>query len=105
MSSGIESVCNFGCHPDLWPHLGEDIFLAIKNCGKNIALSAWPGEQAEIDRWLYNGLIDIALCYGTTLREKGSTYSLPAEKLLLVSTTPRELMRWDPNYVYVDSGE
>lgn len=101
----IETVCNMGCHPDLWPELGSVLFERLRDTLPNVAMSAWPGEQVDLDRWLGSGLIDIALCYIPTQREDCTPYSLRNDQLILVSTEQRELMRWDPAYVYVDSGE
>lgn len=105
LPTDIETTFNLGCHLDLWPTFGEKLFEQIHQTQANVALSAWPGEQADLDRWLGNGLIDAALCYRPSLAESRSEYQLNSECLVLVSTRPRELMRWDPEYVYIDSGE
>lgn len=105
LPADVESICNLGCHPDLWSGLGEQIFTAVKSSNQSVARSSWPGTQSEIDRWLSNGLIDFALCYSTTLKDNWTAYNLKAETLIQVSTRKRELMRWDPEYIYVDSGE
>ena len=70
-----------------------------------MAISAWPGDQPELDRWLGSGLVDTIFCYSPTMRDGHTAYQLRAERLLLVSTTRRKLMRWDPAYLYVDGGE
>ena len=101
----IDTVCNIGCHPDLWPGLGRALFEKLRESLPTMATSAWPGEQHDLDRWLGSGLIDIAVCYAPTLRENCTPYSLAEDQLVLVSTTPRDAMRSDPAYVYVDSGE
>ena len=101
----IETTFNLGCHPDLWSSFGEALFEHIKTTQKNVALSAWSGDQADLERWLGSGLIDAALCYSPTLKEGRSEYRLNSECLILVSTRPRRLMRWDPEYIYIDAGE
>lgn len=101
----IEAVFNFGCHIDLWPQLGRPLFDTVRNGAAKVAVSAWPGEQAELDRWLSSGLVDAALCYSPSLRETWTARPLVDDRLILVSTTPRGLMRSDPAYVYVDCGE
>jgi len=99
------AVCNMGCHFDLWPAAGRDLFETIRRDQPRVALSAWPGEQTDIDRWLGSGLVDAALCYAPSLRENRTAYGLREERLILVSSEQRDVVRWDPNYIYVDSGE
>ncbi len=105
LPSEVDAVCNLGCSYDLWPSHGRRLFDSIRATAPSIALSAWPGEQASIERWLSSGLIDAALCHSPALRENWTAHRIYEEPLLLVSTEPRALMRWDPLYVYVDMGE
>ena len=58
-----------------------------------VAISASPGEQADIDRWLASGLVDAAFCYSPKLSENGKAISLPDDRLILVSCEKRKLMR------------
>ena len=101
----VEVVCNFGCHPELWSGIAKQFFQQIRNSEPNAALSIWQGEQDVLTRWLNTGLIDAAICYSPTLQENWAAKILHQEKLILVSTKKRKLMRWDPAYVYVDYGE
>lgn len=105
LPAAIEAVCNIGCHIDLWPGLGRRILDEVRGNHPHTALSVWPGEQADLDRWLGTGLVDAALCYTPTVHENQTAHQLREERLILVTTKPRELMRWDRDYVYVDSGE
>ncbi len=105
LPSEIEAIFNLGCHPDLWPNLGETFFNWVRDSHENIAVSAWAGDQSDLDRWLASGLIDAALCYSPSHRGGGKEISVKSEPLVLVSTQPRERVRWDPKYVYVDAGE
>ncbi len=101
----VDSTCNLGCHFDLWTSYGAQFFRLVRERVPGVALSAWPAEQVDLDRWLSNGLIDAALCYSPTVKENFFAHALPAERLVLVSTHPRQRMRFDPKYVYVDFGE
>ena len=101
----VESVCNIGCHPDLWTELGHTLIQHISTSQPNVALSAWQSDQTTLTHWLSNELIDAAICYTPTLKEGWTSRILYRDRLLLVSTKPRSLMRWDPHYVYVDCGE
>ena len=105
LPDGIEAVCKIGCHMDLWPELGRQVFSEIHTGHPETALSAWPGEQADLDRWLGTGLIDAALTYQPTAHEGQTIHTLRAERLVLVSSRPDSPMRFDPGYVYVDAGE
>ena len=101
----IDTTFNLGCHFDLWPGLGKRMFEYLDDRHPEVAISAWPGEQSELDRWLGSGLIDAALAFSPSLRENRTEHRLQADRLILVSTRPRGLVRWDPEYLYVDSGE
>ena len=101
----VQGTFNLGCHPDLWPGYGRGLLHRIRDSQPGLALSAWPGDQADLERWLGNGLVDAAICYNPTLRDNRIEYRLASERLILVSRHPRGLMRWDPGYIYVDAGE
>lgn len=101
----VDSICNIGCHFDLWPNLGRNMFDILRTDFPATALSTWPGEQTDIDRWLGTGLVDAAICYAPKVHENQTIAALREDVLVLVSTSQRELMRWDPGYIYVDSGE
>lgn len=105
LPDGIKGVCNLGCHVDLWPELGRETFMSLRRRHPSLALSAWSGEQPDLDRWLGTGLVDAALTYSSKVHENQTIQTLEADKLILVSRKPRRLMRWDPEYIYVDSGE
>ncbi len=101
----IDTTFNLGCHADLWDGLGVKIFEYLHDNHPEVAISAWSGDQVELERWLGSGLIDAALGYSPSLHESRTQYRLSSDRLLLVATRPREMMRWDSEYIYVDSGE
>ena len=105
LPESIDTTFNLGCHGDLWHGLGDGLFGHINAHHPEVAISAWSGEQPELDRWLGSGLVDAALGYAPVPGENRSIHRLPDDRLVLVSTRQRKLMRWDPDYVYVDSGE
>ena len=105
LPSTIQSTFNLGCHSDLWPVFGQPLLHWVHQNQQQVAVSAWSAEQLNLDRWLNNGLIDIALSLVPLSQENRLVFDLAAEELVLVSTTPRALMRWDPEYAYIDSGE
>ena len=101
---GTESVCNFGCDPDLWPDLGRRIFDDVNSGNPRMALSVWPGDQAELYRMLSAGLLDVALTYRLAAPGDQTVYRLPPDDLVLYATEPDRPMRFDPGYIYVDLG-
>jgi DNA-binding transcriptional LysR family regulator len=101
----IDTTFNLGCHADLWSGLGEQIFEYLHENHPEVAISSWSGDQPELERWLGSGLIDAALGYSPSLRENTVEHRLDSDRLLQVATQPRDRMRWDPEYIYVDGGE
>lgn len=105
LPAGIETVFNMGCHMDLWPGFGRKLFDEVHRSRPTMALSAWPGEQDDLDQWLGTGLVDVALTYQPAAHDNQSTRVLRAERLVLYTTRPGSPMRFDPGYIYVDAGE
>ncbi len=105
LPKGIESVCNLGCHHDLWPHLGHRLFETIRATQPSVALSAWPGGQLELSGWLNSGLVDVALTYEPAARGNQTLHPLPVEVRILVSAEANGPIRFDPGYVYVEGGD
>ena len=101
---GTESVCNFGCDPDLWPGLGSRIFDEVNGGNPRMALSVWPGDQSELYRMLSAGLLDVALTYRLAAPGDQTVYRLPPDDLVLYATEADRPMRFDPGYIYVDLG-
>ena len=101
---GTESVCNFGCTPDLWPGLGKQIFDDVNGSNARMALSVWPGDQSELYRMLGAGLLDLALTYRLAAPGDQTVYRLPPDDLVLYATEPDRPIRFDPGYIYVDLG-
>ena len=101
---GTESVCNFGCDPDLWPNLGKQIFDDVNGGNPRMALSVWPGDQTELYRKLSAGLLDVALTYRLAAPGNQTVYRLPPDDLVLYATEPDRPIRFDPGYIYVDLG-
>ena len=105
LPSNIGSICNLGCHPDLWQTRGEEVFALVQSAHPDIAGSAWPGEQNQLNQWMTNGLVDMTICYSPNLDEKWQAFEIGVERLIQVATVNRDRMRSDPDYIYVDYGE
>lgn len=105
LPDSVDVVASIGCHSDLWPGPGRALFDSIRAEHPNAALTVLPGDQNEIERLLRGGLIDIALTYEVAVQHNQTIRSLPSERLILVSDRPDSPMRFDPKYIYVESGE
>ncbi len=105
LPDGIVAICNIGCHTDLWPTSGRALFDQIHQRQPSTGLGAWPGEQAELDRWFGAGLVDVALSYESSAHDNQLVYTLPPEQLVLVTADPESPMRFDPGYVFVEAGD
>ncbi len=105
LPDSVEVVASIGCHADLWQGPGRALFDAIRTEHETAALTVLPGDQTEIERLLRTGLVDIALTYEVAVQHNQTIRSLRPERLVLVSDRPESPMRFDPKYIYVESGE
>ncbi len=105
MPEGIKSVCNLGCEMDLWPAIGRTLLHQVHRDYPQTALSGWPGKHHELEQWISTGLIDLAIAYQPISQDHLSNRELQTEILILVSTRADSPMRFDPGYIFVDSGE
>lgn len=103
--STIDAVCSIGCHGDLWTGPGRRLFDAITSTHPNAAVTVLPAYHAELERLLRGGLVDIAVTYEVAVHHNQTIRSLVPDQLILVSDRADSPMRWDPGYVYVESGE
>lgn len=105
LPESISTVCNIGCHPDLWPGLGEHLFDRIRVDFPEVALSVWHGGQIELSTWLNNGLIDVSLTYWPPGRPEHQSQPMQSDRLVLVSTKPQAAAVSDATYVYAEAGD
>ncbi len=102
---GVSSVCNLGCHYDLWPGIGRKLSRNLHKDYPKMALSFMPGQHDQLDKWLATGLIDAALTYRPVSQQHQTIHTLGTEQLILVATKPNNPMRFDPSYIYFDAGQ
>lgn len=101
----ISATCNIGCHPDLWPHLGQVLFDRIRQSQPGVALSVWHGGHGDLENWLNSGLTDVSITHNPTARVRQTMRRLPEDRMVLVSTCADAPVRFDPGYVFVEAGE
>jgi DNA-binding transcriptional LysR family regulator len=102
---GFEGVCNVGLEFDLWRDVGQNFLDHLRVHCPKVALALWPGEQTQLDRWLKNGLIDVAFCFVPQASEKFSSRVLFDDELILVSSIGRSRAETESGYVFVDLGD
>lgn len=105
LSDAFSAVCNIGCHPDLWPHLGAKMFDHIQTAHPGIALSVWQGNQSDLTNWLNAGLTDVSLTYWPNANQKQQVFPLLTDQLVLVSTRKDSPIKFDPSYIFVEAGD
>lgn len=104
LPEGLTGLFSFCCAPALWQGLGQKWIEDIETQFSDLAIEVWSGETTTAMQWLHSGLCDVALLTEPLPGEEINSRMFSKEKLLMVSTQPREAMTWDPAYVYVDYG-
>ena len=105
LPAGLQSVCTFGCAPDLWPGPGKAFFEGVTSGHPEMAVSVLRGNEEELNTWLASGMVDAILTFGTTTSGDQTAHPLPPEQLRLYSNRPDTPIKADPNYIFVDHGE
>ncbi len=103
LPQGFTGVCNAGCYVDLWEGIGERFLAEVRLARPDVAVAVWPGDQANIDRWLATGLVDMAFCYAPQARAPFAIRELGQDELVRVAfAAPKG--KTTAGYVYVDYG-
>ena len=103
LPQGFTGVCNVGCYVDLWEEIGERFLAHVRRHQPDVAVAVWPGDQANIDRWLATGLVDMAFCYAPQARTPFAIRELGQDEFVRVEfASPKG--KPSAGYVYVDYG-
>ncbi len=105
LPAGLQSVCTFGCAPDLWPGPGKAFFEGVISGHPEMAVSVHRGSGDELGGWLTSGMVDVILTFDTITRGDQTAHALPPEELVLYSNRPDTPIKADPGYIFVDHGE
>ena len=105
LPDGTDSVCNFGCHIDLWPSYGKSFCHAVTKVEPKMGVSILQGGREELEGWLGAGLVDVILTYEPGLRGNQTIHPLPTEEIVLYTTRAGSPIRYDPHYAYIDHGD
>jgi DNA-binding transcriptional LysR family regulator len=100
----VESVFAVGGEYSLWDSVLVDWAIWFRDAHPKVALRADVSDGGWITRQLSEGLLDLGILYNPHARSGLVVEPLFEEQLILVSTKPRKLMRWSPDYVYSDWG-
>lgn len=102
---GFSDVCNFGCTDALWTGGGELWLNVIRSEFPKVAINVESGSEADIRPWVANSIVDLVVAYEPPPAPGFSITPLFEDEIMEVATVERDLVRWDPMYVYVDHGE
>ncbi|MEP1443924.1 MAG: LysR family transcriptional regulator [Hyphomicrobiales bacterium] len=105
LPDALSTVCNIGCHPDLWPALGSEFFNYIRQEVPQVALSVWQGSSADMRGWLDDGLVDFAITHSPNVAQEQEIVRSVDDQLVLVSTSRDSPITFDPKYFFVEAGE
>ncbi len=104
LPQGVTRLFSFVCAPALWPGLGQRWIEEVRVGHTETATEVWAGLAEDARRWLQSGLSDAALLSEPMIGPEVESRLFASDKLVQYSTQPREVMRWDPGYVFVDYG-
>lgn len=104
LPSGFSGMVSLAAPDELWAGLAERWIDTARAAQKDIAFEAWPGDHADISRWLNSGLVDAAITLLPVTGDDIVSCELARDQLVQVSSDPRAAMEWDDNYIFVDLG-
>ena len=105
LPQGFTGLCTVGCYFDLWEGLGAKFLDHMHRQRPDVAVSVWPGDQRNIDRWLDTGLVDLAFCYNPQARGRFAVREIGVDEFIHVEFERPRRAADPPGYVFVDYGE
>ncbi|MEM6577461.1 MAG: LysR family transcriptional regulator [Pseudomonadota bacterium] len=104
LPTGITQLFSFVCEPSLWTGRGRDMLHDWRVSNRDIAFEVWNASLREAGEWLSSGMSDAALLTAPLTGPEIAHRVIDHEKIVQVSTKARDVMTWDPHYVFVDYG-
>lgn len=101
---GMAGIYHMGCLPDLWPQYGQELVDLVRQYTAKTALNSWPGLHQDLQGWLENGVVDIAISTSIFPASQDYASEFIEEELYLVGDRPDRPVRFDEGYIYVDHG-
>jgi DNA-binding transcriptional LysR family regulator len=105
LPKGFSGILSVAAPPVIWRELMFDFLAVFQQAEPKIAINAVVADPATVAARLNAGEVDLAIFYEPSLKSGWLANRLFTDELILVSTTKRELVRWHPEYVYVDWGK
>ncbi|MEX0809829.1 MAG: LysR family transcriptional regulator [Dongiaceae bacterium] len=104
LPKGFLGIVSLACQSELWTGIGEQWVDVVQAAHPEMALEVWPGEPAEIRRWLSGGLVDVAFTLEPVTGDGVASRAIMRDRLVQVATIDRDVQAWDLAYIYVDLG-
>jgi DNA-binding transcriptional LysR family regulator len=101
---GYRAALTVGGQYSLWDRMLLRWVPWMRAAMPDVALKIEVGQSDGLMRQLSEGLVDIGVMYSPLSRPGLITEKLLEERLVLVSSQPRQLAQWDDSYVFVDWG-
>ncbi len=101
---GYRAVLTVGGQFSLWDRMLLKWIPWMRQTMPDVALRTEVGMSDQLMRQLGEGLIDVGVMYNPQSRPGLIIEKLLEERLVMVSTRPRDVSEWDENYVFVDWG-
>jgi len=105
LPSGYRGVLSIGVQAGLWTGIALSWITWLARHEPDLAVHSSTGSPGELSRQVLEGTLDLAIVHDAQARRGLEVHPYYDERLILVSHRPRELMRWDPLYIYVDWGD
>lgn len=104
LPQGFTGILTIAAPPSLWYTFLLERMQRFQDKTHTVAINAVVADTTALIARLNAGEIDVAVLHEPAIKTDWSTEKVFSDELVLVSTTPRELVRWDPKYVYIDWG-
>jgi DNA-binding transcriptional LysR family regulator len=101
---GFRGSLTVGGQFSLWDRMLLHWVPWMRNTMPDVALRVEVGSTDGLIRQLAEGLIDLGVMFSPQSRPGLIAERLMEERLVLVSTTEREVTQWDETYVFIDWG-
>lgn len=105
LAAGFNGILSIGAETALWDDLMFDWACKTRRSRPNIALRCESGTPEFLTERLFQGWLDLCIVYSTQSRTGFAIEKLFDDPLVLVSTDPREMKSWDPEFVEIDWDE
>jgi len=105
LPSGYRGVLSLGVQAGLWPGIALSWIAWLAQHEPELAVRSSTGSPNDLTRHVLEGTLDLAIVHDAQPRRGLEVRPYRDESLILVSHLPRDLVRWDPLYIYVDWGD